>query len=483
MVLTNQSPGGCILCQTGWQDGSKCNSDGTLWILEAPHRRRLQEVFLADGAAHRSASTDANMFRNIELRIWSTSVNILNFVVFDVALITLVYLLTADVAGRLNDRSLRDGNPRRLLILCPPVLGGGLCSTNRVRALLLLLVRLIGLGLILLSGLAIKGGARAELFHERANALTHGNTSMVHGADSLDEKVFLRSSFQGSRIKGGRTTLHYGELREVQKGGKPTLECITDPALLTGTVVEFDTRIRNVTVTTGPSCKSRKRTNLRHQTVADFFRTSATLTCLFDRGDDQPNIKFCRGVLRHAGDTYIVEEGAAWPQMPAEPTELRWVRGLPVSDTFWLDAALLGVDMSMKDVIDTSFSAHLQRRVVRKRRIVGFTVIHPFWFAALALKILLICALASSSALLKRSGFHPAAHDEASLSVLLHTAIEEKSWPEMRKPGPEVGGIFLNAHRTADGVSVAADIGPRRDRFALEMDANLDLHRLEARYM
>lgn len=66
--------------------------------------------------------------QSIELKIPSNSATIVNFIVFDVALISLVYLLTEDVVGRMNDRTLRDGKPHRLYILCPPVLGGGLCS-------------------------------------------------------------------------------------------------------------------------------------------------------------------------------------------------------------------------------------------------------------------------------------------------------------------------------------------------------------------
>lgn len=119
------------------------------------------------------------MLRNVELRIPPTYLNVLNFLVFDIILILLVYLLSSDVMQRLNDMALRDGKLHRLFITYPPVLGGGLCSTNRLRAQLLLLARLLGLGLILASGLAVKGEARAEPFLASRNVLTHGNASFI----------------------------------------------------------------------------------------------------------------------------------------------------------------------------------------------------------------------------------------------------------------------------------------------------------------
>lgn len=419
---------------------------------------------------------------SIELKIPSTFVNILNFLIFDVALITLVYVLTADVMGRLNDRTLRDGNPHRLYIACPPVLGGGLCSTNCLRALLLFLARLIGLGLILASELTIKGESRGELFTTSGKVLTHGNISALHDVGSFDDNVFLRASCQGSRIKGGRTTMYYGELREVQKKGQSTYECVTDPALLSGKVFEFDRRLLTLNVTTGDACTARIRTDGRNESSVHYICPHASLICVLPSDSGEPKLESCRGVLRHQGETYLAEHGAAWPQMPVEPTDLRWVSGIDHTDPFWLDSNFSTL-ADMKSIIDASSVSSLEKRVVRKRRKVEWTVINPLWFAALVLKVLLVFVLMVFSTVLKRSGFRTVAHDEERLTSMLNTMVEEKSWPQRRRTDFGSGSIFINALRSADGLLVTADSHPRREAPTLETGRNSDLNRLEAMYI
>lgn len=167
------------------------------------------------------------MPHNIEVKLPSAYLNILNFFVFDVALITLVYLLTEDVMGRMNDWTLRDGKPHRLFIICPPVLGGGLCSTSRLRALFFLLARLIGLCLILASGFAIEGKSRLEFFFVNRNIFVRGNLSTIADAETFQEKAILRSSCldrrppKASGVEGNATLYTYGELREVRTNGAP----------------------------------------------------------------------------------------------------------------------------------------------------------------------------------------------------------------------------------------------------------------------
>lgn len=160
------------------------------------------------------------MLKNIKLKIPSTYLNILNFLIFDVALITLVYLLTEDVMGRMNNRALRDGKPHRLFMICPPVLDGGLCTTNRRLAHFLLLARLIWLGLALSSGLAIKRNSRPEYFYANGSVLLRGNIS------SVEERLFLRSGCQDYRPG------------TVRAEGVSKLECITDRALFAEPIFE-----------------------------------------------------------------------------------------------------------------------------------------------------------------------------------------------------------------------------------------------------
>lgn len=400
------------------------------------------------------------MLSSIEWKISSNYVTIINFLIFDVTLISLLYLLTEDVMGRLNDWTLRDGNPHRLFIACPPLLGGGLCTTSRVRAHLMFLIRFLGLGLILMSTLCIQGESRAEIFKVNGNVLTHGNISYVNDPETFNEKVFLRSTCQGSRVEGNRTIIHHGELRQARKKQGLTLECVIDRDLLTGLRFEYDPRVLSLNVTTGRGCTSKRLTDKRGDSIAVYFCPYATLICLFDPGAVQPNRNTCRGVLRHDGEMYLCEEGAAFPDMfPREPTEMHWARGIAVNDTFWLEAAVHVA--SLQDVIDASSVAYMERRLVKKKRNVDWTVINPLWFAVLALKVLLVLVLAVSALFLKKSGYHPVVHDEGCLFGLLYKMIEERTWPERRKTGLEDHSIFLNVHQSAAGPVIIADIHPR----------------------
>ncbi len=87
----------------------------------------------------------------LEIDLPSNMVNLINFVIFDILLISLVFFLTTEISGRLNYLSLSDGNPRRLEIRCPPILGGGLCSTSRLRMHCLFFLRFLAFVLIFAS--------------------------------------------------------------------------------------------------------------------------------------------------------------------------------------------------------------------------------------------------------------------------------------------------------------------------------------------
>ncbi len=93
----------------------------------------------------------------------STLLNILNFFLFDVVLITIIYHFTTDVSGRLNDADLRSDVAQNLILL-----GGGICATNRTRYVYMIFIRLLALLLILVSNTCITGKSGARVVNARA---------------------------------------------------------------------------------------------------------------------------------------------------------------------------------------------------------------------------------------------------------------------------------------------------------------------------
>lgn len=425
------------------------------------------------------------MWKYIELRISSNYVNVLNFLVFDAVLISLVYLLTADVMGRLNDSTLRDGQSHRLVVTCPPVLGGGLCSTHRLRALLLLTVRLLGLGLILMTNLTIEGETRNNVVNANVTMVVRGNIADIADADEFHNNILRRTSCQGNRPpakagnEGNATIVYYGDIRQVRENGADGLECVTDRSLLTGTVVEFGSELlrRNMTVEEVNMCPARVRTNGNISTAV-YQCPSATLSCLFTSSKTEPDITTCRGIVRHAGETYMTEDGSAYPGMK-NVTLGTWIKGVDVRDTFWLDGFYYSLT-TLKDTIDAAYGARMEKRLVKQAKPEEWTVVNPLWFAALVLKLLLVISLGVTSVSLKQANFRTAINDEQRLAELLSTMIEENSMHERRKTGCEEGSIFLNARRSADGLLVTADIHPRTGQFRRR---NSDMYRLEEQHM
>lgn len=170
---------------------------------------------------------------------------------------------------------------------------------------------------------------------------------------------------------------------------------------------------------------------------------------------------------------------------PAEPTEMFWVSGIDVNDTFWLEVTLFSGNM--KGFIDATSVGAMEQRVVRKSRTVRWTSINPLWFAAFTLQVAVLLVLGFTSLFLKAAGCLAVVHNESSLSMLLSPAMDEKAWPERRKAGVEEDSIFLNAHQTAGGVLVTANIQPKSQisslrRLGEPRHRNSDLHRLEAMY-
>jgi len=118
--------------------------------------------------------------------------------------------------------------------------------------------------------------------------------------------------------------------------------------------------------------------------------------------------------------------GAVWPNMPIEPTDLQIFDGLNVTSEAWLPILGSGYYGTAFESVHLVYVSGLDTNAtVKEFENVPITVIKPLWFAALGLKLMLICILAVTSRILWNKGYAPVAHDEMRMAELLRRRIEE----------------------------------------------------------
>lgn len=151
--------------------------------------------------------------------------------------------------------------------------------------------------------------------------------------------------------------------------------------------------------------------------------------------------------------------------MPEEPTDARKFERLNVSSEAWLPlwgsglygTAIEGVHM----VYGSGQEANKTVKVYENKNV---TVIKPFWFAALGLKLLLVIILAVTSLILWNMGYSPVAHDEMRLAELLRRRIEENDPRLTVLSRDATPSIYLNADAPSQDLSGNSASGRGRVR-------------------
>lgn len=131
--------------------------------------------------------------------------------------------------------------------------------------------------------------------------------------------------------------------------------------------------------------------------------------------------------------------------MPEEPTDARKYEGLNYTSEAWLPLLGNALYATIIDSVHMVYgSGREPNKIVEEYKNVNITIIRPFWFAALGLKLLLILILAVTSLILWNMGYSPVAHDETRLAELLRSRIEEND-PGLSGLGRDDSSIYLNA--------------------------------------
>ncbi len=388
----------------------------------------------------------------LSIAVESNLANAMNFLIFDIILISLVFHLTSDVSGRLNYADLNAGEPRRLFLTSPPVIGGGLCSTRPIRAGLLLFARVLGMLLILATNLTINGRSLPALERKSVELVIPGSLSNFT-EEGAEISMLRRAGCLGtanhelSPIEGVENITFYGEIRDQV--------CEVDKELVFRNSVKFSQKLLKYNLTAGSCVRNEKR--VRDQIpVALYFCEFGRLACLFDpTNPPRVLLRSCRGIVFNNNLTYMADEGTLWPEMPREESEARIVSGIDWKDDLWFDSVFKMQHSPIEDILHATYGAQVANRTVTVRKESPRTDISAFWFVALALKVAIVVLLGLMSFHLWRQGFRTVAHDERRIAELLRRRIEDND-PRLTVRQDLMPNIYLNAERSSGKLQIYA---------------------------
>ena len=409
-------------------------------------------------------------YNSTTLNIPSNWANLANFLVFDVILITLVFAITSDLAGRLNGWSLSDGKVHPLYILSPPVVGGGLSSIRKFRGYALAFVRLFALVLVLVSNACIEGSDVFLAKLESRQILTIGNVLNITETQ-YENNIMLRSGCR-KQLRDGHTL--YGDLRVLPDG---TIQCVTDERLLRRPFITSG--YVNVSLDTGicePARKVLSKIYRSHLVFNITYRViqceRATLRCIEPNAGLRLVGETCRGIVKGRSEnsgTYLCDEGEiSVGNIPIRRTCLG-VENLDFRTAEWVDAAMFFSKVSpyLIDEIMAMFAVLPVRKDVLVETRTPVTYISPMWFVVMSLKLMILVGLVLSSGWLWKNGYSPVAHDEPRLADLILAGLEEipqlssfeNSESDNRSVCSSSGEIRITGRKTRSSRIIVSAIG------------------------
>ena len=386
--------------------------------------------------------------------------NFINTVIFEFLLLTFIFHLTSDVCARLNHLVLVDGSVRDLVVVSPPLIGGGLISTNRKRSMFMLALRGLSIFLIFGSALTIDGESETkkvfstklvrttadvpvnttaklidDLVDLRMTCTTTENDSMVFGR--LDNDGYCETNLllleRAIRIKNEATPTdinlsfpsgcHHNEtvLEEFQDGRKysrVTYSCKEDVQKAS----IFCTRM------------AIKNDDKAYHLCMGSFKLSESKWALCEYADDKhPHLSISIKGLCHAAEN-LDDEQDRWPKISIpllSPLSPR------IPDNF-----------TIIDLIGAVSVIGVKSRVIPSFERRDSTNIDEIWFLCLTIKLILVVSLASSSIWLRRKGAKPVLKNDQALIELLRQNLNDSFGA---RSGDQRQTIYLHLRTTGDG--------------------------------
>ena len=402
-----------------------------------------------------------------KLTIPSDWTNLINTIIFEFVLLSLIFQLTADVCARLNYLALVDGSVKELVVVSPPLVGGGLISTSRARSMFMIAFRGIGIFLIFGTALTIDGESDTKKVITRKMVRTAADVPANTTLKQFQDLIDLRRSCTTFE----NNTIVYGRLDN-------TGYCETNLLLL-----ERPIRIRYEPTPTDVLFSSGCRHN---DTLAAEFEDGSQMrkvatTC--DQNNQQASIlcsrmidnasnilmNACYGLFKLSGSKWFVcedfVENFADPSISMN-TLCHAAENIDEVQYRWLELVSILNETDHFPIVDMIGAVSvigIKSRAVPSFEQRDVTSVHETWLLCLMVKLLLVVSLGLVSIWLRMQSAKPVLNDCCALLGLLRQKLNDWVGAE---PNDEKQLIYLRTQTSNDGTrkvwaSILPDYNPR----------------------
>ncbi len=362
---------------------------------------------------------------------WTT---VINAVIFEVVLITLIFFLTADVCARLNYLALLDGSVRDLVVMSPPLVGGGVISTNRQRSLLMIMLRSLGILLIFGTALTIDGESTDVRLTKTKMVRSPGDLSNLNRSrEAATEVVNKLMNLRYTCTVSSNNSMVFGRL---DVNG----DCETDISLLQN-ATSISSDLESTSASFSRSCRHRNVTFFEKKvdSVVQFSMEYVITTC---EQDDRKAVVFCfrkksKGVVQFVECVASLQLNAtkfavceSFNQVlegssVAIDTDCHPAANLGVVQNLWPRAMAITRSTSIVDMIAAVSVAGEQTRKIEEYARRDVTKVHHMWFLCLAVKLILLALLGVLSIHLQCKGAKRVLNDDRALLGLLKQRLDD----------------------------------------------------------
>ncbi len=374
------------------------------------------------------------------LLISSDWTNVINAIIFETVLITLIFWLTADICARLNYLSLLDGSVQDLVVMSPPLVGGDVISTSRQRSFVMIALRSLGILLFFGTTMTVDGETidvplkRTKTMRSPAD-LSNLNLSREAAYEAVNELIDLRYtctvSYNNSMVFGHLEVSGY---------------CETDDRLLQN-AVSISSGLELTSVSFSRSCRTKNIPLFYiHEAVIESVTTTceevgrkASVYCIRKRSQSVVDFSSCAASLKLNATKFAVceyfEQVVEGPSVSIN-TSCHPAANLGDVQDFWPKAAEITRSLRIIDLIGAVSVAGEQTQEVKRYESRDVTKLHHMWFLCFAIKLALLMLLGVVSVHLRCRGAKRVLNDDRALLSLLK-----------QKLGDWIGGS--NSHEQA----------------------------------
>ena len=366
--------------------------------------------------------------------------NVINGILFEIMLVTLIFFLTADVCARLNYLALVDGSVQDLVVMSPPLVGGGVISTSRQRTLFMIVLRSLGIFLIFGTALTIDGDTIDVLLRSTKTMRSPGelpNLNMTGDVafEAVNELIDLRYTctvnYNNSMVFGHLEVEGY---------------CETDDRLLQN-AVSISSGLELTSRSFSSGCQTKKIPFIEKKgyvvesviTTCEQVGRKANVYCILKRTGSVVDFSNCVASLKLNPTKFAVcEHFKQVVQAPSVSinTSCHPAANLGDVQDHWQKAAEITRSLTIIDFLGAVSVAGKQTKEVERYEERDVTRLHYMWFLCLAIKLVLLLFLGLLSVHLRCRGARRVLNDDRALLSLLK-----------QKLGDWIGGS--NSHEQA----------------------------------